>query len=128
MKSPSEPSEAEQVHAKHLAAYFARTTDLTENEAETAAWKQFSGSASWVAKQTDTSQGTVESHCDRIAAQYGLFAIHPSNPDDGEMIDLEDPTPEEIDELGPDVRDSWFDLVEDHPDVAPEWAVEKLGL
>jgi len=128
MQSPSAPSEDERVHAKHLAAYFARTTDLTENEAETAAWKQFSASASWVAKQTDTSQGTVESHCDRIAAQYGLFAIHPTDLDDGEMVDLEEPTPEDIDDLGSDVRENWFELVEHHPDVAPEWAVERLGV
>lgn len=57
------------------ARYLAATTDLSEREATAVAWSEEGYSWSGVAKQMDTSTGTVAKYYDRATAQYGLGAI-----------------------------------------------------
>lgn len=113
-------TDEERTWAKHRAQYLKRTTDLGPKEAQTVAWSELGFSQSGISKRVDATADTVEKYCGRIVAQYGLVALD-TKGQHAHDADLDEPTAEDIRDLAPAVRESWFEAVDSHPDVAPEW-------
>lgn len=98
--------------------YLARTTDLTDREALALAYREMGYSASGVAGKIDSSAGTVRSYMRRTTAQYGWEATFTKLEE--ERGDLEEVTPERLDELSPQVRAAWREQASHSPEHVPE--------
>ena len=106
--------------AKRRAAYLRRTTELTDREADALAYAELGFSYRGVAKQIDSTAGTVQTYLERAAATYGPHIagcrIHFQID-----LDLEPVEPSDTERWVSGVRERWFALVERHPDRAPDW-------
>jgi DNA-binding CsgD family transcriptional regulator len=106
--------------ARRRAAYLRRTTDLTDREADALAYSELGFSYRGVAKQIDSTAGTVQTYLERAAATYGPHIAGCRNRFQVDA-DLEPVEPEDAERWMRDTQERWFALVERHPDRAPDW-------
>lgn len=106
--------------ARRRAAYLRRTTDLSDREAEALAYSELGFSYRGVAKQIDSTAGTVQRYLERAAARYGPNVAGCRTHFETDH-DLEPVEPEDTERWIREVQERWFALVERHPDRAPEW-------
>jgi DNA-binding CsgD family transcriptional regulator len=106
--------------ARRRAAYLRRTTDLTDREADALAYSELGFSYRGVAKQIDSTAGTVKEYLERAAATYGPHIAGCRNYFQVDA-DLEPVEPEDTERWMRDTQERWFGLVERHPDRAPDW-------
>lgn len=99
------------------ARYLARTTDLSDRQALALAYREQGFSTSGIADEIGTTEGTVQSYVRRIAAQYGLEAVWTKLED--ERTDLEEVTPERLDQLSDEVREDWREQASHFPEHVP---------
>jgi len=113
--------------ARERGRYLDATTDLTEREAHTVAYSEMGFSASGTANRTGYAEGSIERYLERTAVKYGHEAIVPKTADerDGTLVEV---TREEVFEYPEGTREWWLSTAADHPDMAPDWARERLGL
>jgi len=121
-------------HATRRTSYLARTTELRRTEAKAVAWSELGYSSGGIAKQIDSSEGTVSTYLDRAAARYGLEIAHANDPGD-DNPDYEQVGPEYLDELSDAVAKQWLRIVDKQRGGLPqEWVnsveqeAEKRGL
>lgn len=100
------------------ARYLARTAGLNEQQSLALAYREQGFSTSGIASEIGSTEGTVRSYMRRIAAQYGLEAIWTKTED--ERTDLEEVTPERLDELSDEVRKDWREQASHFPEHVPE--------
>jgi DNA-binding CsgD family transcriptional regulator len=108
--------EDEERAAVERGRYLARTTDLTEREAETVAWAELGYSASGITKCIDSTESTVKSRLDRVVAQYGPSAVF--GKPESDRGDLSEITHAELMENA-GVRQVWRKAAEKHPEHIP---------
>lgn len=109
--------DAETRDVRERGAILARSTDLSDREALTVAWKERGYSASGIAKRIDSTEGTVNKRLDRAVAQYGLEAAWPTVEEErGDLIEI---TSKELLDLSPGVRLLWIDAAEHHVEHVP---------
>jgi DNA-binding CsgD family transcriptional regulator len=106
--------------ARRRAAYLRRTTELTDREADALAYSELGFSYRGVAKQIDSTTGTVKQYLERAAATYGPHVAGCRNYFEVDT-DLEPVEPDDTERWVSGVRERWFSLVERHPDRAPNW-------
>jgi hypothetical protein len=113
--------------ARERGWYLERTSNLTDREAHTVAYSELGFSASGTANRTGYGEGSIERYLERAAVKYGHEAIVPKTADerDGELVEV---TREEVFEYPEGTREWWLATAADHPDMAPDWARERLGL
>lgn len=117
-------SDADERKAVTRSRYLRRTSDLTKTQSLALAYREMGYSASGVARKIDSTEGTVRNYVRRIAAQYGLEAVDTKLAE--ERTDLEEITPERLDQLSPAVRADWRDMALDHLEHVPEELQEEV--
>ena len=104
--------------------YLARTTDLTDEQAEAVAWHELGYTAGAIARQLDRAEGTITSWLDRTAAQYGLCAIETKWP--AKRQDLTPMTREHLLECHPAVRLQYREVADCYPSVVPSAVLDTV--
>ena len=113
--------------ARERGRFLQRKADLTEREARAVAWKKLGFSASGISKKTGFSEGTVKIYLERATVAYGYDTIYrPANVE--RDAPLEPVTEDEIMSLHERTRRWWLSAAADHPDMAPDWALDRLGI
>ena len=97
-----------------------RAHGLRETVAEALARSERGYTKSAIARQMETSEGTVGSWHDQVAAEYGLPALHPLSKDQyADPPDLEPVTPEALAEQPPERQAEWANRAVHHLDHVP---------
>lgn len=91
--------------ALERARYLSRTTDLNDHEAQALAYRELGYSHSAIAREVDSTKGTVAAWMGRVIAQYGLPAVEIKIPD--ERGDLSEVTPARLAGLSGPVREQY---------------------
>ena len=113
--------------ARERARFLQRKTDLTEREALAFAFAKLGFSPAGVATRTGFGQGSVERYLERVAVAYGHeTAYQPAFVERDD--DVEPVTEDEVMSYHERTKRWWLSAAADHPDMAPEWARDRLGI
>ena len=116
-------TDGEQREVLQAARYIERTTNLREKIAKALAYRHAGFSQGGIAKQMDTTKGTVSNYMDRVVAEYGIWAEDTKGL--GEAVNLERVTNDDIADYHPDTAREYIDRAKDHAKFIPGPVLDK---